>query len=344
MKSKKYIEFKENYLPEYYQRFYEKTYEMIESQKQEWNRQLKKQMERVLENIAVIQEKVSLEIGCIQVSLLLSSIEKGEPELMYEVYDSGMEFGTLLLAQTERIDWLFTYWQELKEQIVNKISELKWERYLREEAVKALMYEGIDGIILLFTYQFKYDYAEFPTFLLAEEIKKTNVFYVSVGEYRGWRKILYQYVEEKDIFQELWEKDFSFMKFHQLQYQKKRFAGQKLTSARFKECIFLNTTFNEVDLMDVVFENCVFRECVFTKCQLNGCEFRNCDMQRIKWKDNKIDKGLQLKQEKVLDVCRPTRFYHSILHKHTWKNTKRSECLLEECDIEDMWEEEHEIL
>lgn len=331
-------------MPECYQEFYQKTCEMLESRKQEWNERLKRQMERVLENIIAIQEKVPVEIGCIQVSLLLSSIDKGEPELMYEVYDSGMEFGTLLLAQTEPVDWLFTYWEELKEQIRTKIKELKWERYVREEAVKALMYEGVEGIILLLPYLFKYEYAQFSVFSLADKIQRTNLFYVSVGEYRGWKKICYQFVRAKDIFQELWDKDFSFMVFHQQRYQKKRFAGQLLTNAKFKHCIFLHTAFYDVDFMDALFENCVFRECTFTKCMLSGCEFRNCDMQRIEWTDNRTECGLLLEQGKVLDVCRPTGFYQCILHKHTWKKTNKSECLVQECDIEDMWEEDDEIL
>lgn len=344
MKSKKYLTFKENYLPGYYQEFYKQTCEMLESKKKEWNELLRKQMERVLQNITVIQESVPVKIGCIQVSLLLSSVEKGEPELMYEVYDSGMEFGTLLLAQTEPVAWLFTYWAELKKQILNKIKELKWERYLREEAVKALMYEGVDGIILMLPYLFKYEYEEFPDFFLAKKIQKENLFYVSIGEYRGWKKVCYQYAEPKDIFQEFLEKDFSFMVFQEQRYLKKRFAGQKLGNVRFQDCIFLNTTFYDVNFMDAIFENCVFRECMFMKCILSGCEFRNCDIQRIEWTENKTESGLILEQDKVIDVCRPTGFYQCILHKHRWKETNKTECVLESCDIEDMWEDEDEIL
>lgn len=339
MKSKKYLEFKEKYLQECCLVFYEEVCSMLEEQKEVRIAAQNQQMKQVLDAADAICRGTPVEIGCIQMSLLLSSIEKNEPEFMYEVYDKDMDYGTLLFAQTARADWVLTYWKDLREWIEHKISELNWEQYLGAEAVHTLMYEGMEGLILILAFTFKYDYFQFLPQAMQNIANKKNGFFVSFGEYRGWKKILYQYVEEKDIFQESWEKEFSFMRFTDLKYEDKRFSGQKLDSAAFTDCVFLHTTFSDVDLKDAVFENCVFRECTFTGCRLSGCEFRRCDMQRIEWNKNLVRSGIMEKPEELEDVCRKTGFYQTLMHKHTFTATNLAECELSACDLEDVRED-----
>lgn len=339
MKSKKYLEFREKYLPECCRGFYEAVCGMLEEQKEARIAAQDQQLERVFYTVSAICREAPVEIGCIQMSLLLSSIEKGEPEFMYEVYDGGMDCGTLLFAQTGRADWVLPFWEALREQIQLKISELKWEGYLGAEAVNTLLYEGIDGLILTLAFTFKYDYFKFlPDALEGLENKKEG-FYLSFGEYRGWKKILYRYVKEKDIFQEPWEKEFSFMRFTGRKYQEKRFSGQKLDSSVFADCVFLNTVFSDVDFKDAVFKNCVFRECTFTGCRLSGCEFQGCDMQRIAWDKNKFVSGVMKAQGKLEDVCRKPGFYHTLMHKHTFKAADLKECEFDACDTGDVMED-----
>lgn len=339
MKSKKYLEFREKYLQECYRGFYEAVCSMLEEQKEvriaDWNQQL----QQVLDAAAAICSEIPVEMGCIQISLLISSIEKNEPEFMYEVYDGGMDCGTLLFAQTVHADWVFPFWEELRERIEHKIRELKWEQYLGAEAVHTLMYEGVNGLILILAFTFKYDYFKFLPQAMQNIPNKKNGFFVSFGEYRGWKKILYQYVEEKDIFGESWEKEFSFMRFTDLKYEDKRFSGQKLDSAVFTDCVFLHTTFSHVDFKDAAFENCVFRECTFTGCRLSGCEFRRCDMQRIEWNKNQVISGMMNKPGELEDVCRKPGFYHTLMHKHTFTATDLAEFELSACDIEDVRED-----
>lgn len=344
MKSKKYLEFREKYLDTYIVAYNEK---LTLQWQEEWDKRIKLiqgQIEKVISNIVTIQQQIPVEIGCIQISLLLSSIESGHPELMYEVYDARMEFGTLLYAQTFQADWFLADWEEVKQQIKDKIVELKWQEYLGEEAVKAFFYENINIVLASVAFALKYEFKDFMKYKGAEQLEIIDGFYLSLGEYRGWKNILYRYVESKDILQQGLEKEFSYMKFLECHYREKRLASFKLAHATFEKCVFLNMTFHEVDFRDANFEDCVFRECVFEKCLLNGTEFKQCDMQRVDWIENQMRSGPVVDEDGGQDVFRPTVFDRCILHKHTFRKNVIEGSLRVSCDEEEVENIENEIL
>lgn len=338
MKSKKYTEFKTEYLPKIQTCYWEKTIPELVENYEKYSEILKGQMEHVLKNIMSIQEQAPVEVGCIQISVLISSISAGKPELMYEVYDLGMDFGKLLLAQTENASWLFQYWEEMKQNIEKQVIELNWQKYLGIEEQKALLYELAEGVMLTFTYIFKYFYERFPAFHNAMRILKSEDFYVSLGEYRGFKKLVYQEPVTVDIFQTFTRKDFSFMKFEDLKYEKKRFIGQKLQNARFHHCYFIHTDFRDVDFQDADFSECVFRECVFKNCILSGCKFTACDIQRVEWTDNDFTSGILMEGAMVKDFCREVVFKKSILHKNVFSGKVSKECMFMDCDTEEVEE------
>lgn len=338
MKSKKYIEFKTEYFPKIQTDYWEKTIPGLLENYEKYSGILQRQMEHVLKNIVSLQGQVPVEIGCIQISVLISSISTGNPELMYEVYDSGMDFGKLLLAQTETASWLFQYWDAMQQDIEKKVIELNWQKYLGIEEQKALLYELTEGVMLIFTFVFKYFYERFPAFQNAGKILKSEDFYVSLGEYRGFKKLVYQEPVPKDIFQTFSRKDFSFMKFENLKYEKKRFIGQNLQNARFHHCYFINTDFQDVDFRDGDFLECVFRECVFKNCILSGCKFTACDIQRVEWTDNDFTSGILMEDGMVKDFCRVVVFDRSILHKNIFSGKVSEECLFMDCDTEEVEE------
>lgn len=344
MKSKKYLEFKETYLDKY-NVFYNE--QIMTQWNNEWNKRIKvirDQLEIVIGNIVKLQKQVPIEIGCIQISLLLSSIRTGHPELMYEVYDGGRELGVLLYAQTFQTDWFIADWSETKQQIEDKIVELNWRSYLGEEAVEAMFYENINIILASLAYSFKYEFKDFMTYQKANQLVITDGFYLSFGEYRGWKKILYQYVDPKDILQQGLEKDFSYMRFSECHYRERRLAGFRLDNTRFEKCVFLKMTFHDVDFRDADFEECVFRECVFEKCLLNGTVFESCDMQRIGWNENQMKCGAIVDEKGEQDIYRPTFFVKCILHKHNFKKNIIAGCLKFACDEEEVIDTENEIL
>lgn len=343
MKTEKYMEFKEKYLPEYDAVFFSKMQEILKLRGKELQQTMKEQIEQVISNMVAIQKQVPVEVGCIQISLLLSSIYTGKTELMYEVYDGSKELGKLLYAQAFQVDWLLPDWEDEKAQIQQKIKGLNLQHYLSEEAVNTLLFEKVDNMILLLVFALKYDYRDFMSYKKADELLVVDGFYLSIGEYRGFQKVLYQQVKEKDIFQERIETDFSFMKFNNCHYKEKRFVGHKLDNVNFENCVFLNTIFKEVDLQDAEFKNCVFRECVFEQCILNGCEFLGCDLQRIEWKANQLKSGLIMSEEKEPDICRPTAFVQCILHKHKFKENVMAGLVKFSCDEADIVEKENEI-
>ncbi len=344
MKSKKYLEFREKYLDTYNTAYNEKLTSLWQ---EEWDKRIqlmKKQIEAVISNLVVIQQQIPVEIGCIHVSLLLSSIESGHPELMYEVYDEGMELGTILYAQTFQADWFLAEWEETKQQIQDKIKELNWQRYLGDEEVKALYYEDINMTLISLAHALKYEFTDFMTYQGAEQLKMAEGFYLSIGEYRGWRKILYRYVEMRDILQQGLEKEFAHMRFHECQYRDRRLASFNLANTRFEKCVFLKMTFHEVDFRDADFEDCVFRECIFERCLLNGTVFEKCDMQRIEWNENQMRSGVVTDEDGGQDVYRPTFFVKSILHKHNFYRNVIAGCLKLACDEDEVTEIENEIL
>lgn len=344
MKSKKYLEFREKYLDTYNTAYNEK---LISQWQGEWDKKIqtiKKQIEIVISNLLVIQQQLPVKIGCMNISLLLSSIESGHPELIYEVYDEGMEIGNLLYAQIFQADWFLTVWEETKQQIQNKIKELNWDKYLGEEEVKALYYEDINMTVISLAHAIKYEFTDFMSYKGAEQLDVAEGFYLSIGEYRGWRKILYRYAKTVDILQQGLEKEFSYMRFYECQYCDRRLANFNLSNTRFEKCIFLKMTFHEVDFRDADFKECVFRECIFERCLLNGTVFEKCDMQRIEWKENQLRSGAVTDEEGGMDIYRPTFFVKSILYKHNFYRNIVAGCLKLACDENEVTEIENEIL
>ena len=344
MKSKRYLEFREKFLDTYIDAYNKK---ITLQWQEEWDERIKliqRQIETVISNIIIIQQHTPVKIGCIQISLLLSSLESGHPELMYEVYDAGKEFGMLLYAQTFQTNWFLADWEETKHQIEDKIIELNWQAYLGEEEVKAFFYENINLVLAFTVFAIKYEFKDFMTYKGAEQLEITEGFYLSMGEYRGWKNILYCCVESKDILQQGIEKAFSYMRFSECHYKERRLAGLKLAHTEFRKCVFLKMTFYEVDLQDADFEECVFRECVFDKCLLNGTQFRNCDMQRIEWIENQMRSGPVMDKDGGQDVFRPTVYNKCLLHKHIFKKNVIAGSLRISCDEEEVANIENEIL
>lgn len=344
MKSKKYTEFKDKYLSTFDDMFLNQMGDILKKQNEIIKNTMKNQLEQLIHHVVLIQNEVPIKIGCIQISLLLSSLQTQNPELMYEVYDEGKEFGTLLYAQTFQCNWLLPHWQEEMQQLKSKIAELKWQSYLGEGAVHALMWEKIDAVIQVFAISLKYDFDNFRTFKEADRLLKSDEFYLSIGEYRGWQKIVYCDKQEKDIFQERINKNFSYMRFPQRIYKDKLFGAFQLKSTRFDDCVFVDTVFNKANLQDAEFHNCVFRNCRFEECILNGCIFENCDLQRLEWKENQLKKGPVCVDNRVVDVCRPTMFIRCIIHNNYFQKNVLFECLKIECDEKDNVEENNEVL
>lgn len=336
MKSEKYIEFEQTYLSEIYQRFYFDTIDYMNNEYGKLAGILTKQMENVLYMIVDLQKTVPVQVGCIQGSYLLSSLRNGKPEMMYEVYGEGKEFGTLLMARTESGAWLLPYWENLHNEIREKIRELHWECFLGEEEVKTFVLEGMISIFMYLPYKFKYLFREFESWAKALEIQTEADFYVSLGEYRGWRKILYMKRTTKDVFLEIQEKQFQFMNFKDCIYEEKRFLNKNFTSASFTKCLFLSCTFKGVDFTDCNMWDCVFRNCVFDNCVISGCEFEDCDMQRVEWKNCDFTSGVIMSKKGLKNICRNAGFYASVLHKHIFEHSDLAECIIKSCDEEDI--------
>ncbi len=344
MKTKKYIEFRDNYLDYYDNIFFKNVGEYIKTQGEKIKSTLRKQLEQVVGNVSVLQEQIPIEAGCIQISLLISSIDSDIPELMYEVYDSDKEFGRIIYTQTFGWDWIKQYWDTEKRQLENKIKELKQQAYLGTAAIEALMYEKVDSIIQLMAFSLKYDFGDFGSFRCVDKLLMADKFYLSIGEYRGWQKKLYCHVPEQDIFKERLEKEFSYMRFDECAYKEKRFVGLKLDCTRFCDCVFVDSVFKKVDFRDAQFINCVFRNCVFEQCSLNGCVFEQCDMQRIEWNENQMKNGAIEEDNRIMDICRPTTFLECVMHKHTFKANIIRNYLKLSCDEADIVEVDNEIL
>lgn len=340
MKSKKYLEFKEKYLEECIAACINEYDNQWRQQIEELKKEIRQQLKQVIANMIVIQEQVPVKVGCIQISLLASSLQKDCQEIMYEVYDDRMDFGKVLYAQTYQLEGLLPIWTEIKPQIEKKIAELNWQSYLGKAAVQALRFELIDTIIIALAYFLKYEFDDFMEGKNEKNLQKAKGFYLSAGEYRGWRKVLYQYTEVVDIFAQRHTKEFPFMRFLECHYVKKRFVSYKLPRTKFKNCVFKNTVFLETDLQDAEFEDCVFRECVFEKCLLNGCLFIGCDMQRIEWKENQMKKGLYINNGVIEDMFRESGFIESILYRNTFLENEMEDCIRISCDEKEIIEEE----
>lgn len=304
---------------------------------------LKGQLEDFYKDLVCLQTKTPFQVGCVQGALLYSSVVCGRPAIRYEAYDEAQEFGSVLAAKEYPADWLFTEWEPLREKLLESIAANSLSGCLTEEAALHLRNAQLNSCMYTLTYTAKYIFKEMEQFAGFSRLMTAEDYYVSMGGYRDFRKLLYRKRKERDLFASAKEHDFAFCRFSGCIYREKKIWGKNLNQAVFTDCKFRKTDFSGCDLRDCEFRNCSFEDVHFTDSSLQGARWEDCTLKRVMFSGCPHESGMVFRKEKVKDICRNAAFLWSKLTDCDFSDGGRETWEFIECTGTDSAKDEGEL-
>lgn len=305
-------EFKEKYLVDLQNHYHERLTQNITSDIAKTRDIFWKNMEGFLSVIEKFQEYYAIEIGEIQISLLNISVELGNPQFAFSVYDENGMFGEEILTAKFNAGWYLEGWSEYRNSIVAKVKEIKAINYIREEAIKQMMRESIKYAVSCLAVVCKYIFLEFEKMEKYNKILWADAFILTVGSYRDWRKTIYRKTNEIDIFWSDNLKKYEFCHFNEVVYNKKSFHKIILSNAHFYGCEFVHCKFCETDFRDAIFDSCRFYHCSFDGVNVSGATIRNstikkCELSNMIWNEQ------YSKINEIYEFYKPFEMFNNIV-------------------------------
>lgn len=304
---------------------------------------LKGQLEDFYKDLVNLQSRTPFQVGCVQGALLYSSVVCGRPAIRYEAYDEAQEFGSVLAAKEYPADWLFTEWEALREKLVESIAANGLSGCLTEEAADHLKNAQLDSCMYTLTYTAKYIFKEMEQFSGFPQLVTTEEYYVSMGAYRDFRKLLYRKRKDMDLCASVKERDFAFCKFQSCVYREKKIWGANLNQAVFTDCRFRKTDFSGCDLRDCEFRSCSFEDVHVTDSSLQGARWEDCTLKGVTFSGCPHESGMVFLKEKVKDICRNAAFLWSELTDCEFTDSGVETWEFLECNVTGGSEDEGEL-
>ena len=193
-------EFEETYLPVMEEEFKQDTMDSVMEHHDSICKQLWKEMETTAKFAVKFQQQIPIPIGEIQISLLLTSLYLGKPQIGIAAYDMRGIYGNELFQIKYDASWLFTQWDKYRNKILQKIEELHVENYIHAEAVRQMMHKSIPFLTQSMCVLAKYPLREFEKLEAADELLVTDGFRLTIGGYRDWSRVLYAKRPQLDVF------------------------------------------------------------------------------------------------------------------------------------------------
>lgn len=282
-------EFKEAYLPKLQDEFHQKTQEFIIADMDQIRKKTQNQMETFIKIVMILQKKLPLEIGEIQVALLNTSLYLGKPQLAYTAYDELGALGKEIVTVKRDAGWLFQAWTEYEEALKREVERLNCQQYIRAEGIRQLAWESLPFLQACLYAATKYTFRDMDGYPGFDGLITGDRFYVRVGAYMDWGKTVYSKEEEEDIFFDTSKKKYRFCSFQQAVYNQKTFKELDLRSTIFSECEFVHCNFEQVDLSDACFRNCRIYHCSFHDVKLYGATFNKTTIKKSSFQECKFD-------------------------------------------------------
>lgn len=323
MDSKRIQQFRENEYREETVMFLSKTQSYLAENRIEIAKKVQQQLEEFMRAIARGQEEVPIPVGSIQISLLEISIYLDKPMLRMDAYDNMGIFGRLLFSKHFPCEWILTYWDEYRMNLLKRIEKMNAVRFISEETVRVMMQETFEYLRAYLIGVIKYPFAYADLFEGIQGVMKEEEFMISVGSYLDKQKALYMERRETDIIFNPEGIQTDFCLFKQKIYKTKTFEKLNLKHSRFVECQFVNSSFKNVDLSDAIFDNCRFYRTDIEECNAYGLTMINCIFDTVTIKETPFHyKGE--KDGSVRDIYKPLDILESQIKRVTIIN----------CDLE----------
>ncbi len=286
--------------------------------------QIKRQLRAMLRELLKIQTVEALVAGCVEISLLRSSFYLKEPRLSIEIYDQKQSLGNCILESGLALPFLYELWQDYYEKLKKESTSLEWARFITDEVIYTLMQESLDHMAMGMAFLMKYNLEECHEWKELKELEKTELFFISAGDYRNWQKIVFAVREPFDIFIQDEEMSRRYGRFKNQVYYRKEIEAMDLKGSCFLEC-----RFRYCALEDIYFNDCTFVQCEFVNTSFKqihmpgtvfaGCSFTNCTFEHMEWQA-----AYDFTAEEIEDCYRIT----------TFQECKFLDCGMEERDLE----------
>lgn len=297
--------------------FMKKTFQSMKEQEDKIVGVLRKNMEVFLKKIGKLQQDMMLPVGKIQISFLRTSLYFGKPEMRLDAYDKDGIFGYNLLSGYVPFPYVFQYWEEFKEHLLEAVKEQHLECYVSQERIRVLMGQKIKLILYFWMALVKYPLFHLDFWDGYDTVVKSDEFACSVGEYMDWQRAVYAETEPVDIFLNVENKPLRCQKYNQLIYKDKVFSKLELKNVRFTDCHFIDCTIRRTDFSDAEFIGCRFHNVQIEDSIFYGVLFQNCLLQNVtftktEWWGNTFSKN------GMTDIFRNGSFENTSMNKVTF--------------------------
>lgn len=230
---------------------------------------------------AAVQQETGAVCSYLSISLLLSSVYMGTPQLQIDFFDETWFYGRPFYRHHVPADLFFSRWLAFTRQ-----AEDEW--YYRRSALRRTMirtlYTGtLQQFVFSLACNLKYWLADLDMDEVLQGLVIKVPFHLTMGEYLGAQKPVYALLPEVDLLTS--EDDvLSLHRFERKIYRECMIGKRQLQLSRFIDCLFEPASFQHLDLRDTVFQNCRFHHVDFSEIKIAGSTWRNCIFEDCKFR------------------------------------------------------------
>lgn len=273
---------------------------------------VKESISDFMEKVAMMQTFQPIPVGLITISFMRTGIWEEKPRIRIDAYDVNQEAGVNLASQYIDAGWFAKPWKEYKDALQKGVKDLELEQYIRAARIEQSMSKSIDRFVKTMMVAWKYEFLDFDKIRGYEQMRKEEIFLLTVGEYLDAQKVMFATVPEIDLVAKPEEKG-SLQRIEKCIYRDKEWKQVDWSRARFTDCEFSKCHFEQVDMRDVRFVNCLFRGDVFEDGILYGARFENCTFRDIEMKGMKM-KWVPFADEREYEseIYREVEFIHCV--------------------------------
>lgn len=333
MNSERHQSFEEKHFSSAFETFAKKTMKNYYENEEVIVGHIKKQLSDYVQMIAKSQQIAYIpKIAYIHLSFLYTSYHVGEAKFQIDAYSiQGIGLEDSLYTGYFKDEVITTYIEELKEDLLNRSSELR--RFLAPAYIDTLILRALRSMLRYFLTIIKYKCEEIIDLEAFKLLEKETDFFLCYGEYYDWQKPIFGMREEIDLFNYDWHESTNFRKFLGIYYEDKIFEELNLSHSVFKDCTFLNCKIKETIWNDCVFENCIFQDSQIIESYFLGVTFIKCKCKDLKF-DKTIFDWMPDSKNKKTDFYKVVELDECEIVRCNFQDCMLETVVLEDCMIE----------
>lgn len=280
-------EFRENEYEKAAREFRDRTVQAAAAEIDNISEQVRITFAGLFQKLGELQESGMQKAGEITISLLHVSVWEGPARARIDVYDKDQTLGILLYTEDLDVSWLFAEWEAFRERLVRLAEKKGVRRYVKDPVIRWMMGGEVTRMAEYLYGMLKYLFLEADRFPHFEEMKRRPEFFISVGEYQDWQRVLFVRLPETDILEPPEDYPLMWQNVHDRGFKGQRFTDLDLSKARFTNCRFIQCSFEHVSLNDVCFAQCTFRDVELKSGTMYGAAFLDCELTNVDFSDMK---------------------------------------------------------